>query len=64
MHGLGNDFVLIDCVNQSVQLSREQLRYLAESTSWYRLRSDSVSRRKLKVMLISDIVFLILMVVK
>lgn len=29
MHGLGNDFVLIDCVNQSVQLSPEQLRYLA-----------------------------------
>ena len=29
MHGLGNDFVLIDCVNQSVQLSLEQLRYLA-----------------------------------
>ena len=29
MHGLGNDFVLIDCINQSVQLSQEQLRYLA-----------------------------------
>ena len=29
MHGLGNDFVLIDCVNQSVQFSPEQLRYLA-----------------------------------
>ena len=29
MHGLGNDFVLIDCVSQSVQLSLEQLRYLA-----------------------------------
>jgi diaminopimelate epimerase len=29
MHGLGNDFVIIDCVNQSVQLSPEQLRYLA-----------------------------------
>ena len=29
MHGLGNDFVLIDCVNQSVQLSPEQLRYIA-----------------------------------
>ncbi|TFH08338.1 MAG: diaminopimelate epimerase [Nitrosomonadales bacterium] len=29
MHGLGNDFVLIDCVNQSVQLSPEQLRLLA-----------------------------------
>ena len=29
MHGLGNDFVLIDCVNQSVSLSLEQLRNLA-----------------------------------
>ena len=29
MHGLGNDFILIDCINQSVQLGREQLRYLA-----------------------------------
>ena len=29
MHGLGNDFILIDCVNQSVNLSLEQLRYLA-----------------------------------
>ena len=29
MHGLGNDFVLIDCVNQFVQLSPEQLRYIA-----------------------------------
>jgi len=29
MHGLGNDFVLIDCVNQSVHFSTEQLRYLA-----------------------------------
>jgi diaminopimelate epimerase len=29
MHGLGNDFVIIDCVNQSVQLSPEQLRFLA-----------------------------------
>jgi len=29
MHGLGNDFILIDCINQSVQLSQEQLRYLA-----------------------------------
>lgn len=29
MHGLGNDFVLIDCINQSVQLNPEQLRYLA-----------------------------------
>jgi diaminopimelate epimerase len=30
MHGLGNDFVLIDCVNQSVRLNPEQLRYLAD----------------------------------
>ena len=30
MHGLGNDFVLIDCVNQSVKLNLEQLRYLAD----------------------------------
>jgi len=30
MHGLGNDFVLIDGVNQSVQLSLEQLRLLAD----------------------------------
>ena len=29
MHGLGNDFVLIDCINQSVHFSLEQLRYLA-----------------------------------
>ena len=29
MHGLGNDFVLIDCVNQSVNLSLEKLRNLA-----------------------------------
>ena len=30
MHGLGNDFVLIDCVSQSVKLNLEQLRYLAD----------------------------------
>jgi len=30
MHGLGNDFVLIDGVNQTVQLSLEQLRLLAD----------------------------------
>ena len=29
MHGLGNDFVLIDSVNQSVNLSLEQLRNIA-----------------------------------
>ena len=30
MHGLGNDFVVIDGVRQSVSLSPEQLRYLAD----------------------------------
>ena len=30
MHGLGNDFVVIDAVNQSVALNREQLRLLAD----------------------------------
>ena len=30
MHGLGNDFVLIDGVNHTVQLSLEQLRLLAD----------------------------------
>ncbi len=29
MHGLGNDFVVIDGINQSVQLSCEQVRYIA-----------------------------------
>jgi diaminopimelate epimerase len=29
MHGLGNDFVVIDAVNQSVALSPEQLRFIA-----------------------------------
>jgi diaminopimelate epimerase len=29
MHGLGNDFVIIDSVNQSVQLSLDQVRLLA-----------------------------------
>ncbi len=30
MHGSGNDFVVIDAINQSVALSREQLRFLAD----------------------------------
>ena len=30
MHGLGNDFVVIDAINQSVSLSDEQLRLLAD----------------------------------
>jgi diaminopimelate epimerase len=29
MHGLGNDFVVIDCINQCVSLSPEELRQLA-----------------------------------
>ncbi len=29
MHGLGNDFVLIECMNQPIKLSPEQLRYIA-----------------------------------
>jgi len=30
MHGLGNDFVVIDAINQHVQLSAEQVRVLAD----------------------------------
>jgi len=30
MHGLGNDFVVIDCINQSVNLSTEQIRFIAD----------------------------------
>jgi len=30
MHGLGNDFVVLDCIRQSIQLSPEQLRFLAD----------------------------------
>ena len=30
MHGLGNDFVVIDCMNQSCSLSSVQLRRLAD----------------------------------
>jgi len=30
MQGLGNDFVVIDAINQNVELSREQVRFLAD----------------------------------
>lgn len=30
MHGLGNDFVVIDAINQDIDLSEEQVRYLAD----------------------------------
>ena len=30
MHGLGNDFVVFDAINQQVELSPEQLRFLAD----------------------------------
>ena len=30
MHGLGNDFVVLDAINQNVDLDREQLRHLAD----------------------------------
>ncbi|WP_341232492.1 diaminopimelate epimerase [uncultured Methylophaga sp.] len=30
MHGLGNDFVVIDAINQSVQLTTEQIRFMAD----------------------------------
>ncbi len=30
MHGLGNDFVVFDAINQSVNLSPEQLRFIAD----------------------------------
>lgn len=30
MHGLGNDFVVIDAINQSVNLSSEQVRFIAD----------------------------------
>lgn len=29
MHGLGNDFVVIDAINQAVNLSPEQIRFMA-----------------------------------
>ncbi len=30
MHGIGNDFVVIDCVNQAVSLTDEQARWIAD----------------------------------
>lgn len=30
MHGLGNDFVVIDAISQTVELTREQVRHLAD----------------------------------
>ncbi|GMR16526.1 MAG: diaminopimelate epimerase [Gammaproteobacteria bacterium] len=30
MHGLGNDFVVIDAINQDIDLSDEQVRYIAD----------------------------------
>lgn len=30
MHGLGNDFVVIDAISQSINLSAEQIRYIAD----------------------------------
>ena len=30
MHGLGNDFVVIDAINQSVNLSPEHIRFMAD----------------------------------
>lgn len=30
MHGLGNDFVVIDAINQDIELSEEQIRYIAD----------------------------------
>ena len=30
MHGLGNDFVVIDAINQAINLSEEQVRYIAD----------------------------------
>ena len=30
MHGLGNDFVVIDAINQNIELSEEQIRYIAD----------------------------------
>ena len=30
MHGLGNDFVVIDAINQNVDLSRERVKFLAD----------------------------------
>lgn len=30
MHGLGNDFVVIDAINQNIELTEEQIRYIAD----------------------------------
>ncbi|MCW5598523.1 MAG: diaminopimelate epimerase [Nitrosomonas sp.] len=30
MHGLGNDFIVIDAINQSISLTRENIRFLAD----------------------------------
>jgi len=30
MHGLGNDFVVIDAINQSIDLSKEQIKWMAD----------------------------------
>lgn len=30
MHGLGNDFMVIDAINQSIKLTTEQIRYLSD----------------------------------
>ena len=30
MHGLGNDFVVIDAINQAIKLSPEQIRFMAD----------------------------------
>ena len=30
MHGLGNDFVVLDGINQSINLNQQQLRFLAD----------------------------------
>ena len=30
MHGLGNDFVVIDAINQNIDLSPEQIRLIAD----------------------------------
>lgn len=30
MQGLGNDFVVIDAINQSVVLNRDQIRFIAD----------------------------------
>jgi len=30
MHGLGNDFVVIDAINQSIALTPEQIRFMSD----------------------------------